>query len=118
MGRVDKLTVTHIDTYMGQAFLICVLEEYHITGLQLGLGNCFTLLVHGIEGAADLDAQTVQYIIDKAGAVKTGAGGGAAPEIGDSQMLLGLCHNLIAGNAAGLNIAGGGAPGTASGVIA
>ena len=34
LGRVDKLSATHIDAHMGEAFLICILEEYHIAGLQ------------------------------------------------------------------------------------
>ena len=45
MGRVDKLTVAGINANVGNATLVCTLEEYDITGLQVFLGNIGALLV-------------------------------------------------------------------------
>ena len=62
MGRVDELAVAHIDAHMGQAGLVCTLEEHDITGLQLGLLHRRALLVHGGDGAAGLDSIAAKHI--------------------------------------------------------
>ena len=110
---MNKLTVADVDTDMGPAGLVGVLEEYHVTGLQTGLGNGRALSVHGGQGTADIEAQRPQHIIDKAGAVKA-AGIGAAPLVGDTQLLLCRSNDPVTGcsaaggsGAAGGNAAGG-----------
>lgn len=32
-GSVNKLTVSDIDTHVGNAFPVCILEKYKVTGL-------------------------------------------------------------------------------------
>ena len=85
---------------MAQAAGIGVLEDHHVTGLQIRLGNVGALLVHIHDHTGHLVAQRVVDIVHKAGAVKA-CGGGAAPLIGSSQELLGKIHNLLTGKAGG-----------------
>ena len=115
-GGMDELTIADIDANMGQASLICILEEYDITGLQIGFGDRFAFGVHRSLRTADIDAVAAKYIVDKTGAVKT-AGGSAAPLIGDTKILLCGCDNLVAGGCAGRTIgaAVGGATGRGTG---
>ena len=94
---MDKLTAAHIDAYMGKTGFVCILEEYDITGLQFGFGNLCALLVHGGQRSAGLDTQGVQHIVNKTGAVEA-AGGCATPFVGDTQILLGQCNDLITGH--------------------
>ena len=70
-GRMDKLTLTNVNANMGQTGLICILEEYGITGLQICLGDGGALGIHGGLGTADIDSVTAQNVIHKSGTVKT-----------------------------------------------
>ena len=109
VGGVDKLTVAHIDACVGQAATICIGEEYHIAGLQVGFGNIGALLVlihqHAVRGVT----QSLQHIVNETGAVKT-ARGCTAIDIGGAQILFGLVGDILtAGNGGGTGIAGNGA---------
>ena len=103
VGGVDKLAVAHINTNMGQATGVGVLEDHHVAGLQICLGNIGALGVHVHDHAGHLIAQRIVDVVHKTGAVETG-GGGAAPLIGGTQELLGEVNNLLAGQSGGSGI--------------
>ena len=97
---MDKLIVAHIDAQMGNAAGVGACKEHQITGLQFGFGNGCT---HGPllgTGPRQGNAMELKYILHKAGAVKT-AGGGATPEIGYTDVLLGSAYDLMTGGCGG-----------------
>ena len=94
---MDKFAVSGIDACVGDASAGIAAEEDDIACFQLGFFNGSTLgdLACGcpVRGEADL----LEHIVDKAGAVKA-AGGSAASHIRTAQILLGFRQNLAAGD--------------------
>lgn len=124
IGGVDKLSVSGVDTHMGDAAGVCIGEEHDVANFQVTLGNRSALLVLFSGSPVRGEAQLLENIVDKAGAVKAG-GRSTAGHIGSAQILLGFCQNLCAGDidggrsgAAGGSVQGSGTGGDAGGFAA
>lgn len=77
---MDELSVSCIDAHMGDAAGICIGEENNIAHFQVFLGNSGAVGVLVSRGSVGRETQLLEYIVNEAGAVKTG--GGSAAEIG------------------------------------
>ena len=112
VGGVDELTVADVDANVGDTRFVCILEEHDVAGLQLVFINGSTLLIHGSEGTAGIEAERTGDVVDKAGTVKS-VGRSAAPDVGNTQILLcgfddfrAGCSRRSAGSTSGRGAAG------------
>ena len=99
---MNKLAVSGVNAHMGNTRCACSCKEDDIACLQILFGNGSTLIELRGRSTVRGEAQLLQHIIDKAGAVKT-AGRSTAVNIGSTQIFLSLCQNLAAGNTSGGN---------------
>lgn len=83
---MNKLIVSYIDAYMGNAAGVGVCEEYQISGLQGRLGDLSSNSPLLLGGAGQGDAVAVKYILHQSGAVET-AGGASTPDIRNADVL-------------------------------
>ena len=111
-GCVDHLSVTDINTHMGHTLSVCILQKDQITGLQVCFRNIGSQLHLFGGGSGQLNAALRKYILDQTGAVEA-FWAGAAPDIGDTQVLFRIGNDLLSGDA--LPLQGGGTGGNSGG---
>ena len=71
---MDEFHVSNIDTHVGDACGVCILEEYQVTGLQVALSHKAAVLVLGFGGAVKADTVLFEYVLHKPGAIKSDRG--------------------------------------------
>ena len=99
---MDELVVAHIDAHMGgvSAGGVCILKEHQVAQLEVrDLVAAGQLLGRG---ALDGVAHLLEDVLGKAGAVKA-AGGGAAPDVGSAEEVVGVVDDLLADGLDGLH---------------
>ena len=84
---MNKLTVSGVNTHMGQSGVSSVGKEHQVAGLQILLGNGCTLLILGGNRAVGGESKLPEHVVSKTAAVKS-AGRGTAADIGAPRYFL------------------------------
>ena len=69
---MDKVTVANVDTDVGNAGGVCILEEDEVTGLQVALLNVSTVAILRGRTVGDRVAEALGNVVNQTGTVKTG----------------------------------------------